>query len=67
MTQKKRNLTVATLVAALAALTGTGVFAKDGSPTLGSAKNATASVNVFSGSEAAARDFTPSTNRYGKR
>ena len=67
MRKRKRNLAVATLCGALAALTGTGVFAKDGSPTLGSAKNATASVNVFSGSEAAARDFTPSTNRYGKR
>ena len=29
--------------------------------------NPQALLNVFSGSEAAARDFTPSTNRYGKR
>jgi xanthine dehydrogenase iron-sulfur cluster and FAD-binding subunit A len=66
-TQSKRIDLVAAFALALGVFAATPVLAKDGSPTLGGEKNAAASVNVFSGSEAATRDFTPSTNRYGKR
>lgn len=65
MTHSKRRITVAVFAAAVTALTGTGAFAKDGSPTLG--KESMQSASVFTASADASNDQAPSKNRYGKR
>jgi len=65
MTHSKRRITVAVFAAAVTALTGTGAFAKDGSPTLD--QESARSASVFTASAGTANDQAPSKNRYGKR
>jgi len=65
MTHSKRRITVAVFAAAVTAMTGTGAFAKDGSPTLD--QESARSASVFTASADASNDQAPSKNRYSKR